>query len=285
MKRIRTVMCAAAAVALCVSPSRADDTIAQPEAVFYRVKLSVLGPLLHADLAKRAQSGKLVEATPDGVKVVGTALARIGLLAGDVITKVGDRTVHSQSDLVAALDAELVVRAEGTVPTPRSIEIVRGGAPLMLGYMEGGMTALLARVVSSTSKSSTVLGMDTTPDLDDAKLVAGIHTPKPHTVEIARSLVEEILGNPAVIARSARFVPSVKDGKPNGFKIYAVRPSSLFGRLGFRNGDTLKAVNGHSLYTPDDALNSYTSLRNAEKLTIDVEHHDATTETITVIIR
>ena len=86
--------------------------------------------------------------------------------------------------------------------------------------------------------------------------------------EIRRSALNKVLGNTTLLARSARIVPSVRNGKPNGFKLYAIRPGSLYSLLGMFNGDTISAINGHAITTPDKALEVYTKLRSASHLSI-----------------
>jgi general secretion pathway protein C len=86
--------------------------------------------------------------------------------------------------------------------------------------------------------------------------------------ELERSALNKVLANTTILARSARIVPSMKDGQPNGFKLYAIRPGSLYSMLGMFNGDTINAINGNSITTPDKALEIYTKLRNASHLTI-----------------
>lgn len=93
---------------------------------------------------------------------------------------------------------------------------------------------------------------------------------------IDRALVEKLLSNTTMLATAARFVPSIKDGKPNGFKLYAIRPQSIFGRIGLQNGDTIKAINGSEMTTPDAALGLYTKLRNASHLSVQVERRGET---------
>lgn len=44
--------------------------------------------------------------------------------------------------------------------------------------------------------------------------------------------------------RGARIMASVKNGQPNGVKLYAVRSSSVYARLGIANGDTVHSING-----------------------------------------
>lgn len=86
--------------------------------------------------------------------------------------------------------------------------------------------------------------------------------------EFERSALNRVLANTTLLARSARIVPSVRNGQPNGFKLYAIRPGSLYSMLGMLNGDTINAINGHAITTPDRALEVYTKLRNASNVSI-----------------
>ena len=90
------------------------------------------------------------------------------------------------------------------------------------------------------------------------------------TYEIERSLLDELLANPAKMARGARVVPSIKNGKPAGFKLYAIRPTSIYARIGLRNGDTITAVNGIDLTTPDKALEVYEKVKTASTVAVSI---------------
>ncbi len=94
--------------------------------------------------------------------------------------------------------------------------------------------------------------------------------------EIDRPLIDKLLANTTMLATSARFVPSIKDGHPNGFKLYAIRPNSVFGKIGLQNGDTVKAINGMEMSSPDQALGVYTKVRSASHLTVSVERRGET---------
>jgi general secretion pathway protein C len=88
--------------------------------------------------------------------------------------------------------------------------------------------------------------------------------------EIDRDLVDKILADPSVVARQARIVPSIKDGKANGFKMYAIRPNSVFAKIGLQNGDTIQSINGFDMSSPDKALEVYTKVRSASNLSISI---------------
>lgn len=91
-----------------------------------------------------------------------------------------------------------------------------------------------------------------------------------NTFEIDKSLVEKALANPMALAKGARVVPAVKNGKPDGFKLYAIRPSSVYSKLGLTNGDTLQSINGFELTSADKALEVYTKLREATQLEVEI---------------
>jgi general secretion pathway protein C len=104
----------------------------------------------------------------------------------------------------------------------------------------------------------------------EAAMDEGIKKTGENSYEIDRDLVNQVLSNPAKVARGARIVPSIRNGKANGFKLYAIRPSSVFAKIGLMNGDTINQINGFELTTPDKALEVYTKVRSANNLSVKV---------------
>lgn len=113
---------------------------------------------------------------------------------------------------------------------------------------------------------------DTDENKDDlqASIDNGIKKIDDSNYEIDKSLVDKVLANPMAVAKGARVVPAVKNGKPDGFKLYAIRPSSVYAKLGLSNGDTIQSINGFELTTADKALEVYTKLREARSLEMEV---------------
>jgi general secretion pathway protein C len=68
-----------------------------------------------------------------------------------------------------------------------------------------------------------------------------------------------------------RVVPHFADGKPNGFKVFNIRPGSLFAQLGMVNGDIIKRVNSLDITGPEQALQMFTQLRDESRVTVDLE--------------
>jgi hypothetical protein len=83
--------------------------------------------------------------------------------------------------------------------------------------------------------------------------------------EVSRKDLQSFLDG-EMFARSVRVVPAVKDGKADGFKLYAIRPNSPFAQLGFQNGDGVHSVNGVALLTVDGALEAYKKVKTDKTL-------------------
>lgn len=103
-----------------------------------------------------------------------------------------------------------------------------------------------------------------------AELDKGIHCAQ-QKCTVARALARRILTESGIVVTSARIIPAFRDGKPIGVRLYAIRPNSALDRLGFQNGDTLLAINGLELSTPEKVLGAVTKLRSASSLTVSLE--------------
>lgn len=71
-----------------------------------------------------------------------------------------------------------------------------------------------------------------------------------------------------------RLVPSYRDGRAEGFKMYGLRDDSLPASCGFHNADVITAVNGLPIATPADALDAYAQLQSEHELTFTVQRRD-----------
>lgn len=104
----------------------------------------------------------------------------------------------------------------------------------------------------------------------EAELEAGIKKVGENSYEISRELVDKVRANISRYASGARIVPHIENGKANGYKLYAVRPSSVFAKIGVRNGDILHAVNGLNIASPRQALEVYTKLTDASNISLSI---------------
>jgi hypothetical protein len=133
----------------------------------------------------------------------------------------------------------------------------------------------LADAAPATPTTAPPTSHDINGEVTDADLDAGIRTTDATHRKLARGLVDKILANPLGVAKGARVVPAQKDGKPDGFKLYAIQPGSVYARLGFENGDTLARVGGIDVSSPDKALDVYTKLRDAKHIDVAIVRRGA----------
>ena len=80
----------------------------------------------------------------------------------------------------------------------------------------------------------------------------------------------KVTENPALVARGARVVPSIKNGQTTGIKLYAIRPSSIFAKIGLMNGDTVHSINNFELNSLQKGLEIYTKVREANSLSVSI---------------
>lgn len=159
------------------------------------------------------------------------------------------------------------------IPEAGKIEKI-GGKNVIFRNTSGNRLERIALLDAPAPKVAKAPEKATKPrgDKDDimAEVDAGVKKVNDTTFEIDRALVDKVLANPMAVARGARVVPSIKDGKNNGFKLYAIRPSSVYSKLGMRNGDTIHAVNGFDLTTADKALEVYQKVKESSNLSVTV---------------
>jgi general secretion pathway protein C len=107
--------------------------------------------------------------------------------------------------------------------------------------------------------------------LSDEELNEGIEKVTDTKFNIQRGLVDKALANQGSLMKTARVIPHEENGRVVGVKLYGIRRNSLLGRLGVRNGDMLRTINGFDMASPDTALEAYSVLRSADKLTLAVK--------------
>jgi membrane-associated protease RseP (regulator of RpoE activity) len=78
-------------------------------------------------------------------------------------------------------------------------------------------------------------------------------------------------GNLNDIAMQARIVPAFRDGVAVGFKLFSIRPDSIYAELGIQNGDIVTSINDLDLNSPEKALEIYSKLKGARRFDIGIE--------------
>jgi general secretion pathway protein C len=194
-------------------------------------------------------------------------------------TNIGPKTEDSYATIINSENQKQGAYAVGDrVPGASNSGAVKSIHYKYIDFENNGRTERLVLLGATPPAAPPPTVAEATPQLaaegdkDDlqASIDNGIKKIDDSNYEIDKSLVEKVLLNPMAVAKGARVVPSMKNGKPDGFKLYAIRPTSAFAKLGLSNGDTLQSINGFELTSADKALEVYTKLREATSLEVEV---------------
>lgn len=79
------------------------------------------------------------------------------------------------------------------------------------------------------------------------------------------------LENMPLLLTQARAVPYFQDGKAIGFRLFAIKSGSLYERIGLRNGDVIKSVDGVSMADPSQVLKLFEALKEARSIEVLLE--------------
>jgi hypothetical protein len=77
------------------------------------------------------------------------------------------------------------------------------------------------------------------------------------------------------LATQARVIPHFENGGISGFKVFGIRKCSVYTRLGIRNGDTIRKVNGESIDSPSKALLVYEQMKNRSRFELELKRGDS----------
>jgi hypothetical protein len=89
--------------------------------------------------------------------------------------------------------------------------------------------------------------------------------------EVEQAGIDKALGDLSKLATQARIVPAFEGGEAVGFKLFSIRPGSLYSKIGIQNGDVISRINGYELNSPDKALEVYQKLKDAKDISVDLK--------------
>jgi general secretion pathway protein C len=91
-------------------------------------------------------------------------------------------------------------------------------------------------------------------------------------VSLRRNMINDAMKDVSKLMTEIKISPHLgEDGQPSGLAVSDIKPNSIFRRMGLRNGDVLKSVDGQEIRTVDDALKLYESMKSADSLAVQIE--------------
>jgi general secretion pathway protein C len=125
----------------------------------------------------------------------------------------------------------------------------------------------------------TVQGQDKILTIEEeaaSRRTSGVSSPaepieQGESIAVNRSEVEESLKNVHQLLSQARVRPHFSEGKPDGLAIASIKRGSIFEKLGLKNGDIVKGLDGNEIKSPDDVLQMYKKLTLGSEVAIEIE--------------
>ncbi len=243
-------------------PKTAVNLSTQPQPAVVSEELAAFAPVLEKGLFGKATQGKLtpiIAATPEAktAAFAPTDFTLLGTVTGTfretfaLILKISSKEerVFRLGDNVFSIGTLAMVRKE-------YVEIQSGGTRV--------------KIVSPTA----VEAVQTKP-------TATIHPPAASSGSLATSsgagsyvidqrALNASLDNIGQTMSDARLLPSMKDGKVEGFRASEVKPQGIFGTIGIKNGDILLRINDFPIDSPEKAIQSFASLKGQTRIRLDL---------------
>lgn len=87
-------------------------------------------------------------------------------------------------------------------------------------------------------------------------------------ITLRRSMIDEAFENVGKLMTEIHISPHMEDGVANGLSLSQIKSASIFRRMGLRNGDVLKSIDGKQIDTVDDALQLYENLKSSSNVSV-----------------
>lgn len=170
-------------------------------------------------------------------------------------------------------------RAKALVEKARAAQTARPGFPVRLADLqlaEPERTDAWGRDLELLAVGSTIeVRSSGAEDLDDADDIVE----RGGDVEAPMEPACGALGSTFVLRRrelpdtpeGVRVVPSLKEGRPRGFRLFGITKGSLADRAGLCNGDVIRFANGVDVSTAEKGLAAWGRARQAKQVVLTVE--------------
>jgi hypothetical protein len=100
------------------------------------------------------------------------------------------------------------------------------------------------------------------------ELDQGIATLGDGRFKVSKDMLRRGLADPIALVRGTRFRPVSEHGRDVGIRITKLPKDSVLHRLGVRDGDVVRTLNGFDVASTDDMLQAYMALRSADNVSI-----------------
>jgi general secretion pathway protein C len=187
-------------------------------------------------------------------------------------------TLIARAQAEQNLGLKLVGTAVGDDPSRNFAIIENQSTGNQSAYREGDRVGdlLIKKILSGSVVIGTKLG-DQMLSIGYGGSVGSIE-PSPQMAQLTRKEVDATLPDYMQLMQEIRVRPHLEAGRPGGFLIYNIEPDSIFAKMGLENGDVIKAVNGRSVGTTQQAIEFYDALKTRATVSLQIQRDESTQE-------
>lgn len=200
-----------------------------------------------------AQQGEISDETEDIEDLEPTSLkiSLVGTVSGDqksAAAIIQDETKRSQD----------LYRVGDSIQNAVIQKILRG--KIILSYM--GRDEILVMDEPDSGNNISTPSRTTAP-------TPAVTTPQ-RTITVRRNDILKSLEDLNDVLSQANIKPHFTDGKADGLSISTIRANSVFRKMGFRNGDIVKNIEGNEIKGPEDLISLYNDLKSNDSVSLDI---------------
>jgi general secretion pathway protein C len=223
-------------------------------------ELTVFAPILEKGLFGKATQGKLTPITQGQ----GSAKAAPVVAQGELLllgTAVGSfRETFALVQKVSSKEERVFRLGDQVFSTGQLVSVKKDVAEILVG---GKRVKIMTPTAAAAEASQASMPPPSQPGGLASQVGAGSYV-------IDQRALNAALDNIGQAMTDARLLPSVKDGKVEGFRASEVKPLGVFGTVGIRNGDVLLRVNDFAIDSPEKAIQSFASLKGQNRIKLDL---------------
>jgi len=225
-------------------------------------ELSTFAPILSKGLFGKATQGSLTPIVPKAAgktEAAGFNLSDFTLLG----TAQGSPRESFALILKNSSKEERVFRMGDSVFNTGPLALVRKD------YIEIQTGATRTKLATPATASLSTPAAPAAPGVAPAAGALASQTSSGNFVIDQRAL-NASLDNIGQAMTDARLLPSIKDGKVEGFRASEVKPQGIFGTIGIKNGDILLRMNDFQIDSPEKAIQSFATLKGQSRIKLDL---------------
>jgi general secretion pathway protein C len=91
------------------------------------------------------------------------------------------------------------------------------------------------------------------------------------SIQVSKADIDSAFQNMNDMLTQVRVRPYFSGGKPDGFMVSQIKRGSIFEKMGLKNGDVIRGVNGEALQSAEKMLDLYSTMKSGAEVTLNIK--------------